>query len=112
MLTKDAILAVLTRQDEVGKRAVGRALLVLLRNQTADEQQTQSTRHNNQMGFTKSDAKKGTGMATYFQRFSRLSDAQVNYWRQVTPSGRMRIGKYWKQLAIAAEEKAQGRLVA
>ncbi len=106
-LSREAIIDLLARND----RAVGRALLVLKNNQTADEQQTTDSKYTNNIGFTKSDAGPGTGMALFFERYNRLTPAQLQYWR--TPVGKsktIRIGIYWRQLKKAAEEKLEERL--
>jgi len=74
-ITKDTIQTLLTRNDNIGMHAVGRALLVLLNNKTYDEQRIEATTHNNNRGFTPGDAR------------------------------RIRITKYWSQLIKAAEAK-------
>lgn len=100
-LTRENIVALLERND----KAVGRALLVLLRNQTFDEQQSEDTKHQNGKGFASCDAFVGTRAARQFQERGYLSPKQVAYWRIKDARGNSRIGKYWKQLVKAAEER-------
>lgn len=99
--TKESILALLETND----KAVARALVVLYNRQTADEQRTEDTRHSNGIGFTSADAFMGTSMAKQYIKFNSLSNKQVAYWRKRDAKGRMRIGKYWRQLLDAANEK-------
>jgi len=108
-LTKEKIQAVLLREDEIGMHAVGRALLVLLRNQTRDEKRDQDTKYRNDTGFTPSDAQRGTSMAYYYMRNGRLTEKQLAYWQKPawTEAKRIRIAKYWRQLLLAAQEKQQ-----
>lgn len=102
MLTKETIISLLETND----RAIGRALLVLKARQTADEQATEITRHSNGRGFRPCHARMGTSMATFFEKYNRLSEKQIAYWRARDRAGNMRIGIYWKQLIEAAQEKA------
>lgn len=106
MLTKSNIEKVFKNEnDYVKMNAVGRALVVLYKNQTKDEQNAEMTKYHNNMGFNSSDAKKGTGMAKFYLRNKYLTEKQVNYWLTPTKTRSSRIIKYWEQLAIAAEEK-------
>jgi len=101
-LTRESITALLETND----RAIGRALLVLLSNQTADEVRMETTSHYNGKGFSGFDGKIGTNMAKFYQRNGYLSPKQIAFWRKQDKRGNMRIAKYWKQLIKAAEEKA------
>ncbi len=111
-LSKDGLIALFNRKDEIGMHAVGRALLVLYRNQTDFEQRTHSTHNHNNMGFTPGDAKKGTGMAEFYKRAGFLTPKQLAYWAEAdrTASGRPRIQKYWRQILEAAEAKEAAKL--
>lgn len=113
-VTKESIQAVLLRKDEVGMHALGRALLVLYANQTDYEQRVQVTTNRNSQGFTPNDAKKGTGMAQFYQRNGYLSPAQIAYWQEParTEKKRIRILKYWRQLLEAAQLKQKEKLKA
>ena len=103
--TKEDIKALLLRQDAVGVKAIGRALLALKRRQTHTEQVTESTRLHNGIGFTGADARMGTSMATQFQQRGFLSPKQVAYWRRPNVRGVPRIVKYTGQLL----EEANGQ---
>jgi hypothetical protein len=111
--TRDEILALLHEESPRGDRAVERALLVLLDRQTTDEQRTEQTKHHNLRGFMPFDAKKMTSMAKQVQSSRRekgqkLSPRQRAWLRSAPPNSRYpsRIGKYARQLALVANEKA------
>jgi len=108
MLNRDYIVQLLETND----RAVGRALLVLLSNQTATEVAMETTSVDNGKGFTGFDGKIGTNMAKFYQRNGYLSPKQIAFWRKRDKRGHMRIAKYWRQLIAAAEAKAAEKLVA
>lgn len=101
MLTKEFILHLLETND----RAIGRALVVLLNNQTADEQVSEDVRYLNGKGFRPCHARMGTSMAQFFLRNNYLSKKQIDYWRARDRAGNMRIGIYHRQLIEAAKEK-------
>ena len=115
---EDRIVAVLSRRDEVGMHAVGRALVCLLARQTQDERLSLETRHSNQRGFTQGDAVKGQKHAEYYSAYGRLTEFQVNYWtrkRIRNAEGRIvsfgeparHIIKYRAQLMEEAQLKQQ-----
>lgn len=91
---KERIVQLLERNDQ----AVGRALLRLLANQTADEQIIQGVKYRNNKGFRPCHARMGTSMATFFRDRGYLSPKQVAYWRVRDKNGNMRIGIYAGQL--------------
>ena len=103
-LTKEGIVHLLETDD----RALCKALVVLNRRQTADEQATESTRHNNGRGFRPCHATMGTSMANHIQRKGKpdLTPKQIAYWRKKMKCGNMRIGIYAGQLLEEAEKKA------
>ncbi len=111
-VTKESIQAVLLRKDHVGMHAVGRALQVLLRNQTIYERQTESTINRNRIGFTPSDARRGSSMARWYHEKGFLTPKQIAYWQEParTEAKRIRITKYHRQLLEAAQEKAAAKL--
>ena len=115
-ISKEAIQALLLRNDDIGMNAVGRALVALNRRQTSVERSIQATTVHNAQGFTPSDARIGTSMAEFYAKAGKLTPKQVAYWQESrTPSGRPRIVKYWKQLIEVANEKQarkQAQLVA
>jgi hypothetical protein len=107
IITKESIIALLSRNDNVGMNAVGRALVAVLKNQTNSERQVQATTHQNGEGFTTSDAKRGTGCAEFYLKTGFLTPKQLAYWQDGSrvPSGRPRIHKYHRQLLDAAQQK-------
>ena len=96
----------ITKLLRTNDKAIGRALVALHARQTADEQSSDTTRHNNNRGFMPMHANKGSGMAKFFLRNNYLSPKQIAYWRVLTPSGKSRIEKYVGQLMLVAQEKA------
>lgn len=84
---------------------IGRALVVLLDRQTADEKQTAQTRHTNHRGFAQNDAKSGTLAAKSYLKHGKLEAWQVALWTRPW-KGQPRIAKYWVQLDEAARAKA------
>jgi hypothetical protein len=103
MLTKEAVLELLERND----KAVARALVVLYNRQTEVEQSCDATVGDNGRGFSHAHAFIGTRMAKFYLQRGFLTPKQIAYWRKSTPKRGMRIGMYWKQLIEAANEKAQ-----
>ncbi len=87
-------------------RVIGRALVVLLKNQTSEEQTTNSTKVDNGIGFTGADAKSGSITAKYFIRHNTLLDWQVERWLKPASNGYPRLAKYHKQLNEAAKAKS------
>ena len=83
---------------EYREMVIGRALLVLLENQTADEQRDAETKYHNKKGFTSGDGKGGVLTAKYFRRHGKLLDWQLEKWER--PG---RIAKYHRQLNERAE---------
>ena len=103
MLSKDYIVNLLATNN----KAVGHALLVVNRNQTQDERNIEATRYHNGTGFRPCHAYMGTRMADFYAARGFLTPKQVAYWRKTDRAGNMRIAIYWRQLAEAAEVKAQ-----
>ena len=91
---KDRIIELLATND----KAVGRALLRLLQNQTSDEQATEDVKYRNFKGFRPCHARMGTSMAKFFRDRGYLTAKQVAYWRVRDKKGNMRIGIYAGQL--------------
>jgi len=92
--TKERIIELLATND----KAVGRALVRLLQNQTTDEQIAETVKHRNNMGFRPCHARMGTSMAQFFRDRGFLSPKQVSYWRGRDKNGTMRIAIYANQL--------------
>jgi hypothetical protein len=91
-------------------KVIGRALVVLLNNQTRDEQAMNATTKSNGIGFTGADAKSGSITAKYFIKHNTLLDWQIDRWTKPSASGFSRLTKYHKQLNAAAEEKASKKI--
>jgi hypothetical protein len=108
MLNKDTLVKLLATND----KAVARALVVLNEHQTRDEQAQENTKYLNGEGFRPCHARMGTSMAQFYLRRGFLTAKQIAYWRQPMACGSMRIGVYWKQLALAAELKAKAAVIA
>ena len=104
--------ALITRNDAVGMHAIGRALVHLFRRQTEDEQESNSTRHDNQRGFTSSDARRGSITAKYYLKHGKLEDWQIAYWLKLDRKGRTRLGKYYRQISEEARKKSVARAAA
>jgi len=101
--TKESIYKLLETND----KAVGRALLVLLANQTDDEKLHQCTKYDNGKGFSPFDARRMTSLALFFKAKNYLSDRQLA-WLRAGKSKRYhsRIGKYHAQLLSAINKPA------
>lgn len=106
VITREYVTRLLRTND----KAVGRALVALNKRQTQDERSAEQTRYLNLRGFMPMHAKKGTGMAQFFERTGFLTKKQLEWWRKPTPTGKPRIEKYVGQLLKIAEES--GRKVA
>jgi len=106
-LTVPAIKDLLATND----RAVGRALIVLRNRQTADERIAENTKHLNGRGFRPCHARMGTSMANFYEKFHRLSDKQLAYWRKPMKDGNTRIEIYARQLLEEARAKTVAKQV-
>ena len=94
------------RNDEVGMHSIGRALVHLLRRQTQDEQQQNTTKYHNGIGFTAQDGRRGAITAKYYIKHRKLEQWQRDYWLTRDRKGRTRLGKYYGQIREEAEKKA------
>lgn len=107
IVTRDSLTKMLNEDSLYNTmHVVGRALVVLLNNQTADEQACNDTKVNNGIGFTSADARSGTITAKYYLRHKRLEEWQVQMWTVKNNKGVPRLAKYHTQLNVAAEAKA------
>ena len=96
----------LFNNKRLAPRAVGRALVVLYRNQTTEEQSKKDTIEHNNKGFSSCHSVIGTTCAEYFLKHDRLQDWMVKFWLgSTTPNSQKRIVKYHRQLIIAAQNK-------
>lgn len=107
IVTKQKMMEELTRRT--GRELhnyVGRALVVLLRNQTQDEQRDNQTKEHNDIGFTGADGRAGALSAkTYLKHGHFPHDWQLEQWLKPNRNGVPRIAKYWRQLDRAAKAK-------
>lgn len=104
--SKEEIIHLLLTND----KALGRALVMLNKRQTEDEQRSEETRHSNQRGFNAAHAKRGTCMARFYLTAGFLTPKQQDWWRQPVRVGSNipRIGIYAEQLRdIAAAKQAR-----
>ena len=76
-MNKEYIINLLNKSD----KAIARALLVINERQTEDEKTVLGTINANGRGFTPADAYMGTSMAQYFEKFGKLSEKQLAYWK-------------------------------
>ncbi len=108
-VTRDSLRTMLDQADDA-KRAqiIGRALVVVFRNQTASEQSSNTTHLHNGTGFAGMDAHGGCLTAKSFLKNGTLQPWQVERWMKVGKAGYPRICKYYRQL----DEAAQAKLVA
>lgn len=90
--------------------AIGRALVGLYNRQTADEQELETTSHDNGVGFTGVDGKIGASMAKFYIRTGVLSQKQIAFWQKRDRRGITRLGKYHRQLNEIAVEKQGSRV--
>lgn len=89
-----------------GKHWVSKILLLLLANQTADEQESNTTSHQNGNGFAGADAEFGTKVAKYIQDRGHITNGQYDAWIKLNSKGVPKICKYWRQVNAAIEAKA------
>ena len=95
--TKDTIKEMLERNP----KAVTKGVLAIYRNQTRDEQSTQSTNHNNGIGFTGADAGILSSFAEQLLNGRNLSTKQFAIAQK-------KIMKYAGQLARIANGELLG----
>lgn len=96
-----------TKSEQAIMQFIGRALVVIFKNQTASEQRSNMTTVHNNIGFTGADAISGSLSAKSFMKNGKLADWQVKKWTKKSKNGVSRIAKYHRQLDIAAQAKLQ-----
>jgi hypothetical protein len=105
-VTRESLLAMLNQADDARKaQIIGRALVVVFRNQTASEQSSNTTNVYNGTGFAGMDAHGGCLTAKSFLKNGTLQPWQVDRWMKVGKAGFPRICKYYRQLEEAAQAK-------
>ncbi len=108
IVTRDSLTEMLDDESLFNTmHVVGKALIVLLKNQTAEEQASNETKLSNGLGFTSADAYSGTITAKYYLSHKRIEEWQVSLWTRKNNRGVPRLAKYHAQLNIAAEAKAR-----
>ena len=95
-MTKKELIAALKERLATDDRWALRALKLVYRNQTADEQASQQTIEHNGIGFSGPDAEILSSFAQQYQRRGTLSPRQMNLLRRKMPS-------YAGQVARAAD---------
>lgn len=97
-----------TKDEEKVMHFVGRALVALFNRQVESEKEANSTKIENNRGFSSSDARNGSITAKYYIKNGKLLDWQIKLWTENSFRGRPRIVKYSEQLnEIALEKKAR-----
>ena len=107
LVTRDSLrdmLAQAERNADDNRKAViiGRALIVVFKNQERSEQSSNSTSLHNGVGFAPMDAFGGSLTAKSFIKNKTLLPWQVAKWMKIGKSGYPRICKYHSQLNAAA----------
>ena len=105
IVTVESLQTLLNTKPELRAHIIGRACVVLFRNQTAQEQSANTTNVNNGVGFAGADAYSGSLTAKYYMKHNALQDWQINKWLKPNKNGVPRICKYHRQLNDAAEAK-------
>lgn len=103
--TREKFVELITRKDEVGMHAIGRALVHLFKRQTEAERAINSTAVHNARGFTPADARIGSITAKYYIKNKKLLDWQVAQWIDQNAKGRLRLEKYYRQIAEEVSSK-------
>jgi len=105
-VTRDSLKEMLENPNrEYVMHVVGRALVVLFKNQTRDEQSSNTTNKDNGIGFTGADAHSGSLTAKSYIKNKKLLDWQIDKWTKIARNGYPRLAKYHSQLNTAAEAK-------
>lgn len=107
IVTRDSLQAMLDNPNqEYVIKVVGRALVALLKRQTEEEQNMNTTNLHNGIGFTGADAKAGSLTAKSFIKHQTLQDWQVAQWTRPAKNGYSRLTKYAAQLNEIAVAKS------
>jgi len=94
IVTRESIQTMLENQDPLFVTAVvGKALVVLLNNQTREEAASNVTNKHNGVGFTGADAFTGSVTAKYFLKHKTLLDWQVAKWTKPGKKGYARLSE-------------------
>ena len=108
LVTRDSLIELLNSSEPAKVQAViGRALVILLKNQTVAEQDMNVTNENNGVGFTGSDARAGSITAKFWIKNQRLEGWMVDNWTRHNTRHVPRLAKYHRQLNTAAVAKTK-----
>lgn len=103
IVTRESLQNMLENENQnYVANVIGRALVVILNNQTRDEQAMNATTQHNGIGFTGADARTGSITAKYFLKHKTLQDWQIAKWTKLGKKGYARLAKYHTQLNAAA----------
>lgn len=95
-----------TKLAENPTLVIGRALVAIFNNQTAEERAHNTTKFHNGVGFTGTDGRIGAITAKYYLKHKRLEDWQIKNWLKPTGKNQEpRILKYAEQLNRIANAK-------
>ena len=83
-------------------RALYKAIVLIYKNQTDEEQMKGQSFEDNYVGFTKWDAEEMTAIAQKIIRKQKLTDGEV-------AKSRNKMQKYWKQLMVISKKNIQQR---
>ena len=98
-VTRDSIQRMLDNTNPNYVMAVvGRALTQIHNRQTYSEQETNSTKEHNGIGFAGCDAKSGSMTAKFYIKHKRLEQWMINKWIKKGSNGYARLCKYHAQL--------------
>ena len=103
--TREKFVELISRDDEVGMHSIGRALVHLFKRQTEAERAINSTAVHNARGFTPADARVGSITAKYYIKNKKLLDWQMEQWTAANDKGRLRLEKYYRQIAEEVSAK-------
>lgn len=94
------LLARIRQSLRTNPLAVERAIVVLFGNQTHDEQRDSDTKYHNKRGFNAADATRGSYYARWIRSGKHFNDFHLGKARAL-------VGKYWRQLLVAALAKQE-----
>lgn len=104
MWTAAAILQLLKPND----RAVARGIVAIWRHQTASEQASHATYVENGVGFSASDAKRGSGFAKFILRGGRLEGVKLDQARVLAIKYRRQLLTIAQKSGVAAPKGGSG----
>lgn len=95
--TQEEWKAYLQNLVKTNDKALLRSILVIYNSQTDEEQVTGESTEENDVGFTKWDAKEMTAIAKKIQRHEALTKGEL-------AKSRNKMCKYWKQLMVVSQK--------